>query len=864
MCCRVHPDTGHICTSAPLDRDQGPAWHQLSLTAADGGGLSSVTSVRVDVEDVNDNAPSFYPLVYAVSLSSQSAPGTSVLRVTARDPDSGDYGRVTYRTVPGGNSPYFTLNKDTGVISLSRSVYGKANSVVSMAISAQDGGGLVAPVQARVDVSVVAGSVAPPVFQQAHYHFSVSEGALRGTLLGAVQASVRTGSSEDVSYSISSGDPTGLFTVDPESGSLRTNRSLDHEVLPTLDLEVQARSGSPPAFGQTRIHVTVTDVNDNPPTFVPSSSESLLLPEHTGVGAVVYRVLAEDLDSGANGQMAFELKSAMNTQRTFSLDRGTGEIRLVGSLSFENVPRYDLQVVAKDNGVPPLSATFTLLVHVQAPNDHGPVFDTVTYRVELREGTPPNTRFLQVRAMTRDHTSVKYRLRADADAHGFAIAADSGWLFVKSTIDREAKDMYVLTVTASEADGQKTGSATVRISVTDENDNSPKFSQDRVFLAVRENLPAGTGFGHVAATDRDAGANGRVSYRLMHPERMFQINPHTGELSTRWSLDREQQSSYQLLLLVQDGGSPSLSATATAFITVTDQNDHAPSFITVMDQNNHVPSFTHNQSENSLVIQVPEGPAGALLSTLQAKDPDEGENGTISFSLSDPNMVQTDCRYGSDPNMLQTDCRYGSDPNMLQTDCRYGSDPNMLQTDCRYGSDPNMLQTDCRYGSDPNMLQTDCRYGSDPNMLQTDCRYGSDPNMLQTDCRYGSDPNMLQTDCRYGSDPNMLQTDCRYGSDPNMLQTDCRYGSDPNMLQTDCRYGSDPNMLQTDCRYGSDPNMLQTDCRYGSDPNMLQTDCRYGSDPNMLQTDCRYMYGSDPISRTLDLSTQRFRIRKLY
>lgn len=70
--------------------------------------------VRVDLLDVNDNRPSFYPLQYAVSLSTQSAPGTSVVKVTAYDPDAGVNGRVTYRTVPGGGSPFFTLNKDTG------------------------------------------------------------------------------------------------------------------------------------------------------------------------------------------------------------------------------------------------------------------------------------------------------------------------------------------------------------------------------------------------------------------------------------------------------------------------------------------------------------------------------------------------------------------------------------------------------------------------------------------------------------------------------------------------------------------------------------------------------------------------------
>ncbi|KAG7243059.1 hypothetical protein INR49_016434, partial [Caranx melampygus] len=638
----IGKETGQICTSALLDRDQGPASFDFTVTAVDGGGLSSVAYVKVDLVDINDNRPAFYPVSYAVSLSTQSAPGTSVVRVMAYDPDSGENGRLTYKTVPGGASPFFTLNKDTGVISLSRSVYGKANSVIPMVISAQDGGGLVALVNARVNISVVAGLVAPPVFEQTQYYFTVAEDALRGTVVGIVQASSKTGTSKDISYTISSGDPAGYFTVDPETGALRTSLPLDHEAQTALDLEVQARSGNPPAFGQTRVHITITDINDNPPVFLPSSSESLLLPEHTEMGTVVYRVQAEDRDSGANGQLSFDLSSPSGIQRTFSIERSSGEIRLVGSLNYETSPRYDLQVVTKDSGVPQLSATFMLVVHVQAENDQGPVFDTLTYRVELKEGTPINTRFLQVRALNREtpgsgHFSpLAYHLRPDGDAAGFGIASDSGWLFVKSALDREVKDMYLLTVLASAGHGQlkKTGSATVRISVTDENDNTPRLTQERVFMAVRENLAAGTGFGHVSATDRDSGPNGRLSYRFLHPDRHYQINSQTGEISTRTILDREQQSSYQVVVVVQDGGSPPRSATGTAFITVLDDNDNDPTFI-------------HSQSGKNLVIQVTEGPSsGVLLGTLQAKDPDEGENGTVVYSLSGPRAE----RFSLNPN----------------------------------------------------------------------------------------------------------------------------------------------------------------------------------------------------------------------
>lgn len=71
-----------------------------------------------------------------------------------------------------------------------------------MVISAEDGGGLTAPVNARVNVSVVGGSVASPVFEQAQYFFTVSEDVLRGTAVGVVRAAAKTGDSKSVLLSL--------------------------------------------------------------------------------------------------------------------------------------------------------------------------------------------------------------------------------------------------------------------------------------------------------------------------------------------------------------------------------------------------------------------------------------------------------------------------------------------------------------------------------------------------------------------------------------------------------------------------------------------------------------------------------------
>lgn len=71
----------------------------------------------------------------------------------------------------------------------------------------------------------------------------------------------------------------------------------------------------------------------------------------------------------------------------------------------------------------------------------------------------------------------------------------------------------------------------------------------------------------------------------LHKTLLIQPFLSLGEISTRTTLDREQQSSYQLVVVVQDGGSPPRSATGTAFVTVLDDNDNDPLILTQSGKN---------------------------------------------------------------------------------------------------------------------------------------------------------------------------------------------------------------------------------------------------------------------------------------
>lgn len=147
------------------------------------GGLSTTAMVKIQLTDVNDNWPTFYPREYNVSLRSGTSPSGSVaVVVSATDRDSGRFGAVTYQIVSGNEGNLFRIDRVTGEVyinqpSLSARVY-------RLNVSATDGAGLRAREDAEVLVTV---SEKGPFFERTRYSFNVREDVPRNTMVGAVK-----------------------------------------------------------------------------------------------------------------------------------------------------------------------------------------------------------------------------------------------------------------------------------------------------------------------------------------------------------------------------------------------------------------------------------------------------------------------------------------------------------------------------------------------------------------------------------------------------------------------------------------------------------------------------------------------------
>ncbi|XP_019466354.1 protocadherin gamma-A12-like, partial [Meleagris gallopavo] len=138
-----------------LDREEA-AFHELLLRASDGGepARTGTARIRVAVLDANDNAPAFSQAVYTVRVPEDVPVGSTLLSVTATDPDEGTNGDVKYslRKVTNIAVEYFQLERETGDIILLKNLDFEEGDFYELELQAQDSGGLFDT--ARVSISV--------------------------------------------------------------------------------------------------------------------------------------------------------------------------------------------------------------------------------------------------------------------------------------------------------------------------------------------------------------------------------------------------------------------------------------------------------------------------------------------------------------------------------------------------------------------------------------------------------------------------------------------------------------------------------------------------------------------------------------
>lgn len=424
----------------------------------------------------------------------------------------------------------------------------------------------------------------------------------------------------------------------------REQTALHHLVLTAVDGGIPARSGT------AQISVRVLDTNDNSPAF-DQSTYRVQLREDAPPGTLVVKLNASDPDEGSNGELRYSLSSYTSDRerQLFSIDATTGEVRVSGTLDYEESSSYQIYVQATDRGPVPMAGHCKVLVDIIDVNDNAPEVVLTDLYSPVPEDVALNTVVALLSVNDQDSGSNrKVSLGLEASLpfrlNGFG---NSYTLVVSGPLDRERVAAYNITVTATDGGiPPLTSQRTLQIEISDINDNPPSFLKDSYSIYIQENNLPGVLLCTVQATDPDQKENAEVTYSLLDREiqglpvtSYVSINSASGSLYAVNSFDYEKFREFFVTVEVQDKGRPPLSSTVTANVYVVDVNDHAPHIL--------YPTSTNTSAAIELVPRS--APAGYLVTKVIAMDSDSGQNAWLFYHLvptSDSDLFKVELHTG--------------------------------------------------------------------------------------------------------------------------------------------------------------------------------------------------------------------------
>lgn len=404
-------ENGEIFTLESLDRENNAEKViPISLIAKDGGGKVGFCVVNVILTDVNDNAPQFRAAEYKATIASNVPRGTSVVKIAASDMDEGSNADIEYSIEADVENveENFEIHPTSGVIVTKESLIGLENELYAFFVRAKDTGNPPKHSVVQVYIRIVAPETPIPKFTEAHYRYTIAEDLPIGTEIDVIQAE----SEQPVLYSLVKGNTPEsnedeVFVLDKDSGTLKLQKSLDHETTKWYQLTLlsQTKHENYDLVSSVNVNIQVKDLNDNKPVFESDPYEAVIV-ENLPSGTQVIQVKANDQDSGTNGHVIYSLDPKQNSQEIselFAVNSETGWVTTLKELDREKMEKYTIAVLATDQGDKVQHVTGTRVeVTVADVNDNPPRFTAEIYKGTVSEDDPPPSGVIAILSTTDD------------------------------------------------------------------------------------------------------------------------------------------------------------------------------------------------------------------------------------------------------------------------------------------------------------------------------------------------------------------------------------------------------------------------------------------------------------------------------
>ena len=427
---------------------------------------------------------------------------------------------------------------------------------------------------------------------------------------------------DDLQYAIVEGNQERIFGIDSASGDILVQLEVDREMHTHFNLTVDALLPLEPSLqpAQSTVVITVIDINDNAPVFVPGDYSFTLSITDISTNSSLIQLMATDADDGSNAEISYSIQpvSPLAQLTNFSITEDGSVFTATTDL---DLTTYLFNITAWDMGVPRLSSTQIVWITIQLPEPVSVQFFQLQYQFNISENIPLGSVVGQVTVespvLRYIHPYVHYSVRDN----NFSINSLSGEILTVSALDHERRQYYLFEVSArvfipnSVPTIDVETSANVSLLINDENDNAPQFTNFPSNLTQLENRTSSELLYIFNVTDADSGINQQLYYQILNLDLddKFSINNSSGELYSAPGLDREIQELYYIIVQVSDMGSPRNTAQGTIVFTLLDVNDNVPRLI------------------NGFEISVQERTQPRFLFQWRAMDLDLDQNGMVEF-----------------------------------------------------------------------------------------------------------------------------------------------------------------------------------------------------------------------------------------
>ncbi|XP_037315887.2 protocadherin beta-16-like [Pungitius pungitius] len=592
--CDINISTGDLIVADRIDREE-LCGEKMSCVIKRDLVLENPLELHafsLHIQDINDNSPLFNEESVNIEIRESAGRGARFVIEEAHDVDIGQ-NSVQHYNLKKNDNFILAVEGNTLELVLEKELDREKQQGIQLLLTAFDGGSPQRSGTVVIHVTVLDANDNAPVFSQAVYKASLPENSPPDTVVVTVSASdADEGVNGDVTYDFGhvSDEVKRIFSIDRKKGNIIVNHAIDFETVTEYDLRIKAKDGLG-LSSYSKVIIEIKDVNDNIPVIYVNSLAKAV-PEDVSPGTEVGVVNVQDADSNNNQKVRCYITQNVPFKLVPSL-KNYYSLVTTGQLDRELESEYNITITATDEGSPPLSSSKTVQLSVADINDNPPVFEEQSYSAYVTENNKAGSTLCSVAARDpdwRQNGTVIYSLLT-GEVNGapvpsyLSVNGDTGVIHAVRSFDYEQFRSFKVHLMARDNGSPPLSSnVTVSVFVSDVNDNSPQIlypnPEGNSFMAelVPKAAHGGSLVSKVIAVDADSGQNAWLSYHIVKSTDpgLFTIGLHSGEIRTQRDISESDSMKQNLIVSVKDNGQPSLSATCSMYLLISDNLAEVP------------------------------------------------------------------------------------------------------------------------------------------------------------------------------------------------------------------------------------------------------------------------------------------------